>query len=481
MKQNKYDIFISYRRKDAGDKAEHLKDLLESTYKGRISFDRENLTGLFDVALVHRIDTCKDFLLVVGKKSLVFDEEDFDQKKVELYKYLGSCTQAEFEEKIIELGPNAPIDFVRIEIARALNRKDLKIIPIVPETTESFSFSKLNLPPDILGIKRYEAVFFSDNPDALFKDVVPKIRTHLKSKPDSYFKKVVLLLFIVSFILLGALYSLKVINERHHREILRQELMANEINHFVLSWDPATTLEQAEAVNDILCKMECVEGSEFMMGAEDDMENAEECLETPPIKQNVETFYMGRYEVTVSQWCKILNLPFAEEDANLPISNITLDNCIEFCEKLSDITGLFFDIPTEAEWEFAARGGTNPDGTLYAGSDTPDEVAWYINNSHKEAHECNAQNSGLVCNSLNLFDMSGNVSEWCQWTDSIHRLYCDMANNSISPDVIYNEGIVIVRGGHYLSQPYELTVFHREASDRLQKSPNIGLRIIIRK
>ena len=481
MKKNKYDIFISYRRRDAGDKAEHLKDLLESSYKGRISFDRENLTGLFDVALVRRIDTCKDFLLVVGKKSLLFDHKDYDQEQVDLYKYMGSCSQTEFEEKIIELGPNAPIDFVRIEIARALNRKDLKIIPIVPETTESFSFSKLNLPPDILGIKRYEAVFYSDNPDALFKDVVPKIRMHLKSKPDSYFKKILVSLVIVALFLMGLVYSLNAINQNYQRENLRKELMSNEICHFVLDWDSSTTLEQAEAINDILSKMERVKGGEFMMGVSDDVEDAEKCLETPPIQQKVDSFFMGRYEVTVSQWCKILNQSFGGEDANLPISNITLDDCIEFCEQLSNLTGLFFDIPTEAEWEFAARGGINPDRTLYSGSDNPDEVAWYVNNSHKKAHECNAQISGFYCNSLNLFDMSGNVSEWCQWTDSIHRLYCDMANNIISPDVIYNEGVAIIRGGHYLSQPYELTVFHREVSDRLQKSSNIGLRLIIRK
>ena len=114
MAKSKYDIFISYRRRDAGDKAEHLKDLLESKYKGRISFDRENLTGLFDVALARRIDRCRDFLLVVGKNSLVFEGKDFEQDQVELYNHLGACSQEEFEKKIVELGPNAALDFVRL-------------------------------------------------------------------------------------------------------------------------------------------------------------------------------------------------------------------------------------------------------------------------------------------------------------------------------------------------------------------------------
>lgn len=67
MKRKHYDIFISYRRKDTCDKAELLKELLEKEYPGRVSFDRENLAGLFDVELIRRIDKCKDFLIVVGR------------------------------------------------------------------------------------------------------------------------------------------------------------------------------------------------------------------------------------------------------------------------------------------------------------------------------------------------------------------------------------------------------------------------------
>lgn len=106
-----YDIFISYRRTDSGDKAEHLKDLLEPKFRGRISFDRENLTGLFDVSLVQRIDGCRDFLLIMGRNSLDFAEEDFRPGRVDLYRYLATCSQQEFGKKIEELGPQADIDF----------------------------------------------------------------------------------------------------------------------------------------------------------------------------------------------------------------------------------------------------------------------------------------------------------------------------------------------------------------------------------
>lgn len=117
---NKYDIFISYRRKDAGDKAEHLKDLLEPYYKGRISFDRENLTGKFNVQLIERIDHVKDFLLVIGKKSLCYNDEDKSNESIAFYSELTSLSQDDFARRINELGPDANIDYVRIEIGRAL-------------------------------------------------------------------------------------------------------------------------------------------------------------------------------------------------------------------------------------------------------------------------------------------------------------------------------------------------------------------------
>ena len=187
--EKKYDIFISYRRTDTGQRAEHLKDLLDNDYKDRISFDRENLTGLFDVELARRIDTCVDFLLLIDEKSLVYTEKDNSDESICLYNYLATASIGDFEAKINELGPEYPLDFVRIEIARALHRRDANIIPIVPETSDKFNFAKLYLPKDIVGLKRYDAIFFSKNKDSLFKDILNKLRNHLKTPKTS--KKVV--------------------------------------------------------------------------------------------------------------------------------------------------------------------------------------------------------------------------------------------------------------------------------------------------
>ena len=474
--RNRYDIFISYRRKDAGDKAEHLKDLLELRYKERISFDRENLTGLFDVALACRIDSCKDFLLVVGKKSLLFEEKEFDEEQVRLYNYLGSCTQKEFEQKIVELGPNSPIDFVRIEIARALHRKDLNIIPVVPETTESFNFSKLHLPDDIVGIKRYEAVFYSDNPDALFKDVVPKILPRLHSKPTSA-AKIVMIGILFLLLAIGVCVGGWFIHQSQHNKAIMALKVETALNgEQYLNWNEDITLEQLEAVNHILGNMVPVKGGTYMMGAAPNPdgsydEDVDVDLETPTTELSVKSFWMCKYEVSVSEWCRVMKIDYDKQDADSPMTDVTFNDCKAFCENLKNLTGLEFRLPSEAEWEFASRGGVTPDSTKYAGSDKPDEVAWYGKNANGKAHICDASKSPMRPNAINLYDMSGNVSEWCD---------TDFFPYNVDIPVVDTQAKVI-RGGNFESEAFEMTVYHRDPMNAQEKAHTVGLRLVISK
>lgn len=469
-----YDIFISYRRTDTGDKAEHLKDLLEPRYKNRVSFDRENLTGLFDVSLIQRIDQCKDFLLIVGKNSFFFDEKDFALDKVELYKYLARCTQKEFEAKIAELGHNVQLDFVRIEIGRALNREGLNIIPIVPESTTDFNFSKLCLPPDIARIKRYESFFYSDNPDALFKDVVPKFEPHLKSRADAPLKKFIRPLAILLLVMVagaGVYYGYKQGKEKE-----RQELMVDTaLDGKYLNWSKTVTIDQLKAIHEIIGNMVKVDGGSFIMGASPNQDgtyndDVDIDLETPAHEQTVETFWMSKYEVTTREWHRVMGTQYDDTKADYPITNVSYEECLAFVSKLSDLTNLDFRLPTEMEWEYAARGGSKPEGTKYAGSDNPDEVAWYADNSANSVHVCDAAHSPMTCNALNLYDMSGNVSEWC--------------DTDFTPYNSHVQGIdkdaKVIRGGNYMSPAYGITVYHREPMNKSDKAITVGLRIIIR-
>ena len=101
--------------------------------------------------------------------------------------------------------------------------------------------------------------------------------------------------------------------------------------------------------------------------------------------------------------------PSYHKGSRRPVDEVSWDDCQDFIRKLNELTGANFRLPTEAEWEFAARGGNSSRGYKYSGSDTLDNVAWYYNNSESETHDVGTKSS----NELGLYDISGNVWEWC--------------------------------------------------------------------
>lgn len=307
--------------------------------------------------------------------------------------------------------------------------------------------------------------------------------------------------------------------EKRERERLEKELAAKKAiddakqkrgdQENMVSID-ATTGNHRFTVNGVTFTMVKVDGGTFLMGATEEQGKNAEKDELPIHSVTLSSYFIGLTEVTQELWVAVMgeNPSFFNSygnpkhdtdhrknygtNLNRPVESVTWNDCQEFVRRLNEITGKNFRLPTEAEWEFAARGGNKSKGQKYSGSNRVSNVAWYLDNSGDYKLPKNPESSDDVdekiakynyqthpvaiknANELGICDMSGNVYEWCSdyYDEDYYR--SSPSANPQGPTKGYSH---VIRGGSWLAYDRGCRVSNRYNESTSEKYYYIGLRL----
>ena len=224
-------------------------------------------------------------------------------------------------------------------------------------------------------------------------------------------------------------------------------------------------------VNGVSFDMVYVEGGTFDMGATSEQGSDAYDNEYPVHSVTLSDYYIGKCEVTQELWEAVMGSnPSNSMGAQKPVESVSWNDCKNFIKKLSSLTGRTFRLPTEAEWEYAARGGNKSLHYKYSGSDNIDEVAWYNNNSGRSTHAVGTKSP----NELGIYDMSGNVWEWCSdWYGGYS------AGAQTNPQGPSSGSYRVLRGGSWINYAGNCRVSIRSYDDPGNSNINFGLRLIL--
>ncbi len=236
-----------------------------------------------------------------------------------------------------------------------------------------------------------------------------------------------------------------------------------------------------------------VQGGQFSMGCTSDQQGGCESDETPAHFVMLSDYYIGETEVTQALWEAVMgtsiyqqrdkvgsSYPLCGVGSNYPMYYVTHSEAEEFCGRLNNLLrsqvqlpqGYKFRLPTEAQWEYAARGGIKERSSLYAGSDYIGEVAWFTGNSNSSTHTVNTKDP----NELGIYDMSGNVWEWC--ADLYSSSYYSSSPTD-NPKNLSSGSVRVRRGGSVGSDPASCRVANRDYLNPGYRLNNVGFRLVL--
>lgn len=230
-------------------------------------------------------------------------------------------------------------------------------------------------------------------------------------------------------------------------------------------------LTPQEIINKIAAQMVFVQGGSFSMGCTKEQEGPCYEDELPRRTVFVNNFLIGKYEVSVQEWLSVMgSLP--EQDntcGECPVENISWMEAMEFVSSLNKLSGKQYRLPTEAEWEFAARGGKQSRGYRYSGGNLLQLAGWHNQNSNAKKQPVGQ----LSPNELGLYDMSGNVWEWCaDWASDNYK-----GMGTDNPKGADTGEYRIIRGGSWYNDERNCTVFYRGRYPQEGSGNNCGLRL----
>lgn len=240
--------------------------------------------------------------------------------------------------------------------------------------------------------------------------------------------------------------------------------------------------------NNVDFEMVFVEGGSFVMGCSSEQIDCDD-TERPAHSVTLSDYYIGKYEVTQKQWKAVMgsnirqqrdlenpNYPLSGEGDDYPMYFISYAECKEFCKKLNSLLsnqlskGYKFSLPTEAQWEYAARGGKNSKGYKYSGTDNVNEIVWYSSEYGAKMHKVGTK----IKNELGIYDMSGNVWEWClDWSGDYN------SSPQINPKGQKAGVARILRGGNWAGTSRFCRVSHRGSDNPAFRLIGGGVRLAL--